>query len=110
MTTCPRCRREHKGPRDLSDLFVELARALARAREMPMAAVKEYLRTQALGLGLELSDLCTDCTLVEIAASMVRLEIASRPEPEPLPDNVIPMFPRRDLLDVGATFDSTRKP
>lgn len=116
MTICPRCKAPHRGPRDLTVLRSEAAHVLVRADAMPMEQAAEYLRTQWLGGALELADVCADCIVTEIAAGSVRVELVARTDEAleavtgPHVCVVIPMFPKRDLIDVGATFDSTRKP
>jgi hypothetical protein len=114
MTTCPKCQREHKGPRDLTHLRTEAAHVLVRADQKPMREAADYLRFALLALARELSNHCADCIIVEVAAAQAQVVPVPPPEPADLPPNVIPLFgarrAARDLLNIGATFDSTRKP
>lgn len=68
MTRCPRCYRDHAGPRPIDELRTEGARVLVKALEMDDAKAPEYLRSQWLGAALELAGFCPPCGFNEQTA------------------------------------------
>jgi hypothetical protein len=125
------CKQEHRGPRDLDVIHHEILRFTQRAAEMPMVEAAAYLRVNLLAHGFELSAFCANCTVNAQAsvtapsrrtrsrrcgrrtrscrrrdAGRARTSIPGRPMHL---CKILPLFPKRDLLDVDAKFDSQRK-
>jgi hypothetical protein len=124
VITCPVCHKPHNGPRDLSLIHHEVLRFIAHAAEMPVVLAAGFMRVHLLSLGLELSALCANCNLnlqASVTGSVTSCSIdAARaadltpPETDEQTDTpsvckVIPLFPRRPLLDLGAKYDSEPK-
>lgn len=119
MIPCPSCGQEHRGPRDLTLIHEELSRVHARAAEMTIPDASAFLRVHLLALGLELSAICPNCilTVQDVLAGAVSSGAVERAGDGPRHLCIVyPMdvyrgraMPRRDLLDIGAKFDSEKK-
>jgi hypothetical protein len=113
---CPSCGMDHRGPRDLTLLHEELSRIHSRAAEMTVLDAAPFLRVHLLALALELSAICPNCilTVQDVLAGAVSSGAVERAGERHV-CIVYPMdayrgrMPKRDLLDIGKTFDTERK-
>jgi hypothetical protein len=113
---CPSCGQPHRGPRDLTLLHEELSRIHSRAAEMTIPDAAGFLRVHLLALGLELSAICPGCilTVQDVLAGAVSSGAVERAGDR----HICIVYPmevyrgrmlKRDLLDIGKTFDTERK-